>query len=64
MGVGDRIALHFFPGDSDNKDSACNAGDLGSQAADLHYGCGAIGLQGDYWAREKWMGLRQVKTKL
>ena len=24
------IALHFFPGDSDNKDSACNAGDPGS----------------------------------
>ena len=74
VGVGNRIALHFFPGDSDNKDSACNAGDLGSipgsgrspgegNGYPLQYSCLENSMErGAWWATV--LGITKIQTQL
>ena len=68
------IALHFFPGDSDNKDSACNAGDPGSilglgrssgegNVYPLQYSCLENSMERGAW-RATVYGITKIRTQL
>ena len=68
------IALHFSPGDSDNKDSDCNAGDPGSilgsgrspgegNGYPLQYSCLENSMERGAWQATVY-GITKIRTQL